>query len=170
MNRLVRALNWFFVLQLRVVLKLRWVALAGFAAVVCYTGVVAANMGREFMPELEEGNLWIRATYPLNESLETTVQNSTQARAIMARYPEVETVVVEMGRPDDGTDPGGFYNHEFFVPLISRREWPRAVEETSWRKWVDGDIKAPVNELRLIGPNGGGTAPADRGRSAVTQA
>src|SRR5262249_22605745 len=65
-NRFVRGLNWFFLLQLRVLLKLRVLALAAFVAGLCYTGVVVANMGREFMPELEEGNLLVRGTFPVN--------------------------------------------------------------------------------------------------------
>src|SRR5207253_2041317 len=61
-NFLVRGIRWLYLLQLRALLKLRWLALAGFLTVLAVTGVVAATMGREFMPELEEGNLWVRGT------------------------------------------------------------------------------------------------------------
>jgi cobalt-zinc-cadmium resistance protein CzcA len=82
------------------------------------------GLGREFMPELEEGNLWIRGTAPLSQSLERNVEIAKQARAIMASYPEVEAIVTQSGRPDDGTDVTGFYNSEYFVPLRPRNDWP----------------------------------------------
>jgi cobalt-zinc-cadmium resistance protein CzcA len=65
------------------------------------------GLGTEFMPELEEGNLWIRGTAPLNQTLERNVETARQARAILASYPEVEAVVSQSGRPDDGTDTAG---------------------------------------------------------------
>ena len=84
------------------------------------------NMGREFMPELEEGNLWIRAIFPVHVSLDAVADPTRKAREIMgsANYPEVQSIVVQSGRPDDGTDPGGYNNVEFFVPLKAERDWP----------------------------------------------
>jgi cobalt-zinc-cadmium resistance protein CzcA len=76
------------------------------------------------MPELEEGNLWIRGTFPINVSLDEACEKARLARAIMASYPEVEVVVSQVGRPDDGTDPTGYYNAEFFVPLKPAKDWP----------------------------------------------
>ena len=73
-NFLVRGLKNLFLFQLGLVLRFRWVALAAFLAIVTYTGAVAATMGREFMPELEEGNLLIRGTFPVNVSLEEVAQ------------------------------------------------------------------------------------------------
>ncbi|HZT83338.1 MAG TPA: efflux RND transporter permease subunit [Gemmataceae bacterium] len=81
-------------------------------------------LGREFMPELEEGNLWIRATFPVNVSLDEVTDKVAVARSIMRKYPEVEAIVPMAGRPDDGTDPTGFYNVEFFVPLRPQKDWP----------------------------------------------
>jgi cobalt-zinc-cadmium resistance protein CzcA len=92
------------------------------------------GLGREFMPELEEGNLWIRGTAPLNITLERQVEISRKARAIMATYPEVESIVAQLGRPDDGTDAAGFYNGEYFVPLRPEKDWPALVEQTGWRR------------------------------------
>jgi Cu/Ag efflux pump CusA len=158
-NFLVNYLRNGYLRNLRICLRNRYITVALFGGAILFTFLYAGpKLGREFMPELEEGNLWIRAIYPLNSSLESTVRNSTKARAIMARYPEVEAIVVEMGRPDDGTDPGGFYNHEFFVPLKSRREWPKMVEETSWRRWVTGDRNPPVDDVLLV------ASPADAAR------
>src|SRR5262249_55619901 len=67
-NFLVRGLKWFYLAQLRLLLKVRWAALVGFFLLVGVTGVVTARMGREFMPELEEGNVFIRGTFPMNIS------------------------------------------------------------------------------------------------------
>ena len=83
-------------------------------------------LGREFMPALEEGNLWIRGTAPLNTSLERHTEISQKARAIMATYPEVESIVNQLGRPDDATDTDGYYNSEYFVPLRPEKDWPRS--------------------------------------------
>ncbi len=83
-------------------------------------------LGREFMPELEEGNLWIRATFPVHVSLDGVIDPIRQARQIIGSksYPEVQSVVVQSGRPDDGTDPGGFNNVELFVPMKAETDWP----------------------------------------------
>jgi heavy metal efflux system protein len=99
-------------------------------------------LGQEFMPKLEEGNFWIRATLPMSISLEQSAKYVGRMRSILRgcpqepgapcddahrKYPEVETVVSQLGRPDDGTDVSGFYNVEFFAPLRPFGEWPRGV-------------------------------------------
>src|SRR5205823_461633 len=81
-------------------------------------------LGQEFMPELEEGNLWIRGTFPINISLAEAADKVRIARSIMRKYPEVAVLMSQIGRPDDGTDPTGFYNTEYFVPLRPHHEWP----------------------------------------------
>ena len=100
------------------------VALAAFVAVLCYTGVTVANMGREFMPELEEGNLMVRGTFPVNVSLAEVTQRSRQLRAVLLRFPEFAVILPAIGRPDDGTDPTGYYNVETFLPLRPEGDWP----------------------------------------------
>jgi cobalt-zinc-cadmium resistance protein CzcA len=60
----------------------------------------------------------------------------------MANYPEVESVVAQLGRPDDGTDPGGYFNSEYFVPLRPEKEWPKIADETGWRSWIWGSKRA----------------------------
>ena len=82
-------------------------------------------LGSEFMPTLEEGNLWIRATLPTSISLEQSARYVRGLRAIVARHPEVTTVLSQLGRPDDGTDVSGFFNIELFAPLKPFSEWPR---------------------------------------------
>jgi cobalt-zinc-cadmium resistance protein CzcA len=123
-NFLVRGLKAAYIWQLQIMLKVRWLAVAGFVVLIAVTGYTAANMGREFMPELEEGNLWIRGTFPLNISFEEVAARTREVRGLLRRYPEVETIVSQVGRPDDGTDPTGYYNVEINVPLLPAAAWP----------------------------------------------
>jgi cobalt-zinc-cadmium resistance protein CzcA len=123
-NVLVRVIRWAYLTQLRVLLALRWPTLAAFLALVAVTGMVAVNMGREFMPELEEGNLWVRGTFPINVALDEVSDRSREVRRVLRNYPEVEAIVPMIGRPDDGTDPTGYYNMEIFVPLRPLKQWP----------------------------------------------
>ncbi len=74
-------------------------------------------IGGEFMPHLDEGALWVRATMPYTISYEEAAKIAPQIRAILAKYPQVTEVGSELGRPDDGTDPTGFFNCEFYVGL-----------------------------------------------------
>ena len=87
------------------------------------TGLLSLRLGTEFLPHLEEGNLWIRAAMPPTISLEAGAPFVTQMREILRKHPEVITVVSQHGRPDDGSDAAGFYNAEFFVPLKPMSEW-----------------------------------------------
>ncbi|HUJ28565.1 MAG TPA: CusA/CzcA family heavy metal efflux RND transporter [Myxococcales bacterium] len=84
-------------------------------------------IGGEFMPKLEEGNFWIRATLPMSISLEQSASYVNRMRDIVRSRPEITTVVSQLGRPDDGTDVSGFYNIEFFAPLKDRSQWGRGV-------------------------------------------
>jgi len=83
------------------------------------------RLGSEFLPTLEEGNLWIRATMPPTISLEAGEAAVTRMRQILKRHPEIITVTSQHGRPDDGSDPSGFNNVEFFCPLKPFGEWAR---------------------------------------------
>ena len=84
-------------------------------------------IGGEFMPHLDEGALWVRATLPYTISYEEASKFSPQVRAILMRYPMVTDVGSELGRPDDGTDPTGFFNDEFYVGL-------KPYTDPSWRQ------------------------------------
>ncbi len=79
--------------------------------------LVIPRIGGEFMPHLDEGALWVRATAPYTISFEEASKLSPQIRNILMGFPQVTTVTNELGRPDDGTDPTGFFNNEFFVGL-----------------------------------------------------
>ncbi len=73
------------------------------------------RIGAEFMPQLDEGALWVRATMPYTISFDESAKITPQIRDILNSFPEVTTVASELGRPDDGTDPTGFFNVEFYV-------------------------------------------------------
>ena len=123
-NLLVRWLQAGYMRQLQRCLDHRWLTLAFFTAVVGVTAALLQFLGGEFMPELEEGNIWVQAQFPLNSSLEEVCALSQKAHDIMKRFPESEMVLTQVGRPDDGTDPAGFYNAEFFMPLKPHSQWP----------------------------------------------
>lgn len=84
-------------------------------------------LGGEFMPKLEEGNFWIRATLPMSISLQQSAKYVGRMRSIVRSHSEVKTVVSQVGRPDDGTDVSGFFNIELFAPLRPTSEWPRGL-------------------------------------------
>jgi cobalt-zinc-cadmium resistance protein CzcA len=88
-----------------------------------FTGLLAPRLGTEFLPALEEGNMWIRASMPPTISLEAAMPSVTRMREILLSHPEVITVVSQHGRPDNGSDASGFFNAEFFVPLKPFDEW-----------------------------------------------
>src|SRR3954451_15397348 len=85
--------------------------------------LLSADVGAEFMPHLDEGALWVRATMPYTISFDESAKIVPQIRAIIASFPEVTVVGSEHGRPDDGTDATGFFNAEFFVGLKPYSQW-----------------------------------------------
>ena len=85
--------------------------------------VMMRGIGAEFMPHLDEGSLWVRATMPYTISFDEASKISPQIRQILRSFPEVTTVGSELGRPDDGTDSTGFFNDEFFVGLKPYSQW-----------------------------------------------
>src|SRR5207249_291206 len=112
-------------------------------------------LGGEFMPKLEEGNFWIRATLPTSISLEQSAKYVGRMRAVILgcpkdgpcdlqhrARPEITTVVSQLGRPDDGTDVSGFYNIELFAPLLPSKEWPRGVTKESMTE----DLSRELNQ------------------------
>jgi heavy metal efflux system protein len=94
-------------------------------SVAIFIGAVLLSMqlGAEFMPHLDEGALWVRATMPATISLDESARLVPQIRKILKSFPEVTDVASEHGRPDDGSDPTGFFNAEFFVGLKPYRAW-----------------------------------------------
>jgi len=100
-----------------------WGATGASAAVLGASLLLIPRIGAEFMPHLDEGALWIRATLPYTISFEESSKISPQVRSILRSFPEVTVVASEHGRPDDGTDPIGFFNDEFYVGLKPYSQW-----------------------------------------------
>ncbi len=94
-----------------------------------FAGLAVRTLGLEFLPKLEEGNFWVRATMPTSISLDGGNAYVDRMRNIIKSYPEVVTVVSQHGRPDDGTDATGFFNAEFFVPLKPFDAWPAGMDK-----------------------------------------
>jgi len=120
----VRGLRRIYEPALEFVLANRIITFSAVALVAVVAIVAVRSLGLEFLPKLEEGNLWIRATFPQSVSLEDSDTYVNRMRILMTKYPEVQTVVSQHGRPDDGTDATGFFNAEFFVPLKPFDTWP----------------------------------------------
>jgi cobalt-zinc-cadmium resistance protein CzcA len=149
-NFLVRFFKSRYLWQLRMCLKYRWMTLLVMGSLIALTVYVLPQLGQEFMPQLEEGNLWITATFPLNSSMERVAQDIDKARAIMAAYPEVEVLVPAIGRPDDGTDPTGYYRVEVFAPLRPMKEWPRVIDVDGWRQYFYGAKRQRTKEELVL--------------------
>jgi heavy metal efflux system protein len=142
------------------------------------SGLLGSRLGSEFLPTLEEGNLWIRASMPPTLSLEAGMPIVNEIREILLRHPEVITVVSQHGRPDNGSDAAGFFNAEFFVPLKPFDEWPagltkeKLVEELqaefsdkfvginfNFSQYIQDNVEEGLsgvkgaNSIKIVGPN-----------------
>ena len=109
-------------------------------------GIIAifavSSLGLEFLPKLEEGNLWIRASMPDSISLEEGNKYVNKMRLLIKSYPEVDSVISQNGRPDDGTDATGFFNAEFFVPMKPISEWPKGMTKEKLTEEMNARLEA----------------------------
>ncbi|MGA3235158.1 MAG: CusA/CzcA family heavy metal efflux RND transporter [Bryobacteraceae bacterium] len=115
----------------RMAIRLRWITVGAGVASVAAAGFLASSgiIGSEFLPHLDEGAIWTRGTLAPSTGPEEGTRLMTQARIILATFPEVTQVVSQVGRPDDGTDTTGFFNTEYFVDLKPKNEWRRVFRE-----------------------------------------
>jgi cobalt-zinc-cadmium resistance protein CzcA len=111
------------------------------AAFLLLCGALGLRLGTEFLPKLEEGNLWIRAMLPPTITLEAGVDTVARIRSVIRSYAPVQTVVSEHGRGEDGTDPDGSFVAEFFVPLKPRSEWPKDLTKETLVKQMSARLK-----------------------------
>ena len=123
-TRIMKFLGRIYLPVLNWALANRKIVMGGAAGLVLLTIMFARLLGLEFLPKLEEGNLWIRATLPPTISLQEGNAYVNEMRKLIRARPEVESVVSQHGRPDDGTDAAGLFNAEFFAPLKPASEWP----------------------------------------------
>jgi cobalt-zinc-cadmium resistance protein CzcA len=152
-NFLVRFLKSRYLWQLTLCLKYRWATLLVMGSLIALTIGLLPSIGQEFMPQLEEGNFWITATFPLNVSMDRVAEVMNKARAVIAAYPEVEVLVPAIGRPDDGTDPTGYYRVEIFAPLKPMKDWPKVVDPTGWQRFLYGDKRQRTKEELTLAMN-----------------
>jgi cobalt-zinc-cadmium resistance protein CzcA len=137
---LMRTLRRFYTPILELAVRRKTWTLAAAAVLLSIAILAVRLLGLEFLPKLEEGNLWIRATLPSTISLEEGNKYVNKMRAVIRSFPEVESVVSQHGRPDDGTDATGFFNAEFFAPLKPASEWPSGVG----KEWLTSEILAKL--------------------------
>jgi cobalt-zinc-cadmium resistance protein CzcA len=102
------------------------------------------RLGSEFLPHLEEGNFWIRASMPMTLSLEDGEAATRKMRLILLKHPEVITVVSQHGRPDDGSDASPFSNVELFVPLKPMDEWPKGLTKEKLTEEVQAEFQSEL--------------------------
>ena len=105
-------------------------------------GALGARLGTEFLPKLEEGNMWIRAMLPPTITLEAGMTSVARIRDVIRSYPPVRTVVSEQGRGEDATDPDGSFVAEFFVPLKPFEEWPNGLTKEKLVKELSTRLEA----------------------------
>ena len=148
---IVKKLDRIYVPVLKWAINNRKIVMAGAAGLVVLTIVFARLLGLEFLPKLEEGNLWIRATLPPTISLQEGNSYVNEIRKVIRQRPEVESVVSQHGRPDDGTDAAGLFNAEFFAPLKPSSQWPgtRDKEELTGQLLVQLQEKFPGVEFNF---------------------
>jgi cobalt-zinc-cadmium resistance protein CzcA len=103
---------------------------------------IATILGAEFLPKMDEGNLYIRAIFPYSISLNKSYENSKKMRDVLAKYPEVQTVQFQAGRPEDGTDPTGPFNTEYFVKLKDYKDWHRGITKEELESDVRKSLRA----------------------------
>ena len=122
-NRPFEAIKALYIKGLDVCLARPRRTTAAAAIVLALSLLLVPLIGAEFMPQLDEGALWVRATMPSTISLEESAKLTPKVRDILRAFPEVTTVASELARPDDGTDPTGFFNVEFYVGLKPYSQW-----------------------------------------------
>ncbi len=122
-NRIFEAIKSVYIKGLDVCLKHPWATTLASTVLLAASLLLIPRIGAEFMPQLDEGALWVRATMPYTISFDESAKITPKIRDILRSFPEVTTVASELGRPDDGTDSTGFFNVEFYVGLKPYSEW-----------------------------------------------
>ncbi len=126
---IVKLLRFGHEIILKFGLRNRVLSLAVTLAILLVSGLAARNLGLEFLPKLEEGNLYVRGTMPASISLEAGNAYVQRLRKIFQEVPEVVTVISHQGRPADGTDATGFFNCEILAPLKPIDQWRKGLDK-----------------------------------------
>ena len=125
-----------------------WMVAAG-AAVVAGAFVLAGSLGSEFLPQLDEGSIWVRANFPAGISLEKSAREAARIRHILEGFPEVRLVGSQSGRNDSGTDPYGPNRNEFFVALKPYDTWPAGVRKPQLVESISAKLRAEIPGANL---------------------
>jgi len=175
---IVRLLHRAYSPALRFALKFRPLTVAISVVFLGLCIFLGTRLGSEFLPHLEEGNFWIRASMPMTLSLQDGEAAARKMREILLRHPEVITVVSQHGRPDDGSDASPFSNVELFAPLKPFDEWPEALSKDkltdqiqtefenelpgvtfNFSQYIQDNIEEGIsgvkgsNSIKIVGPN-----------------
>jgi heavy metal efflux system protein len=140
----VRTLHRLYDPALRLALEHRGIAVGAGLAFLALVGLLALRLGSEFLPHLEEGNFWIRASMPMTLSLEDGEVATGKMREILLRHREVITVVSQHGRPDDGSDAAPFSNVELFAPLKPFDQWPTGLTKEKLTEQVQAELESEL--------------------------
>ena len=191
---IVRALHRVYDPLLHLILRARLLFVLVGVLLLVVTFLLTRSLGSEFLPALEEGNFWIRASMPMTLSLEDGEAAARKMRRILEHFPEVVTVFSQHGRPDDGSDASPFSNVELFAVLKPNEQWPAGVTKESltndinaqferdlpgvnfnFSQYIQDNIQEgisgvkAVNSVKIVGPNLETlTRLADQVRSALS--
>ena len=174
----VRLLHRLYNPTLRFALTHRAITVAIGIVFLSAAAFVGLRLGSEFLPHLEEGNFWIRASMPMTLSLQDGEAATRKMRQVLLKHPEVLTVVSQHGRPDDGSDASPFSNVELFVPLKAYDQWPKGLTKEklteqiqaefqrelpgvnfNFSQYIQDNIEEAIsgikgaNSVKIIGPN-----------------
>ena len=137
----VRLLHRVYIPALRFALDHRAIAVGGGLAFLAVAAILGAHLGSEFLPHLEEGNFWIRASMPMTLSLEDGEAATRKMRQILMRHAEVITVISQHGRPDNGSDASPFSNVELFVPLKPYDHWEKGLTKDQLTAQIQSEFR-----------------------------
>ena len=175
---LVRLLHRAYNPALRFALSRRTLMVGAGVVFLALSAILASFLGSEFLPHLEEGNFWIRASMPITLSLQDGEAAARKMRLILLRHPEIVTVISQHGRPDDGSDASPFSNVELFAPLKPFDEWPKGMDKEklteqlqqefnnelpgvtfNFSQYIQDNIEEGIsgvkgaNSVKIVGPN-----------------
>ena len=141
---IVRGLHWIYRPVLELALRRRALVIAIGVGFLAFASILIPFLGSEFLPALEEGNYWIRASMPQSMSLDAGTEATRKMREILLRHPEIITVVSQHGRPDNGSDASPFSNVELFAPLKPYAEWPAGMTKEKLTAQLQAEFDAAL--------------------------
>jgi cobalt-zinc-cadmium resistance protein CzcA len=143
-NPLLRWLYNAYEHVLRVTVKRPWITVTAGAAAVVGAFLVAGSLGSEFLPQLDEGTIWVRANFAAGISLAKSADLASRIRHVLETFPEVQLVSSQSGRNDSGTDPYGPNRNEFFVALKPYDTWPEGMRKTELVDEISRKLRAEI--------------------------